>query len=145
VGPVQLPKYLQRPQIVTRLGPNKVETADFDRWAEPLEDNVLRVLVENLTHLLWDDHIAVFPWIGSREAVYRISVNIARFDGRLGGDVILIADWTIIDKEKSNLLLEKRSVIKEASDQSNYEAMVAAKSRALATLCRDIAENISER
>lgn len=142
VGPVQLPKYLERPHIVTRLSPNKIEPADFDRWAEPFEDNVLRILVENLAYLLWDDHIAVFPWIGSTGANYRISVNVTRFDGQLGGEVFLIAAWTIYDKAKNKVLLEKRSVIKEASGQPNYEAMVLAKSRMLADLSREIAEGI---
>ncbi|UCD32303.1 MAG: membrane integrity-associated transporter subunit PqiC [Desulfobacterales bacterium] len=142
VGPVHLPKYLQRPQIITRLSPNKIETADFDRWAEPLEDNVLRVLVENLAHLLWDDHIAVFPWIGSTGVNYRISVNITRFDGQLGGDIFLMAGWAIYDRETNNILLERRSVLKEASGQTGYSAMVSAKSRALADLSREIANGI---
>ena len=48
VGPITLPKYLDRPQIVTRAGSNQLALAEFDRWAEPLQDNVARVLAENL-------------------------------------------------------------------------------------------------
>lgn len=142
VGPVKLPKYLDRPQIVTRISPNKIEAADFDRWAEPLKDNILRVLVENLSLLLWDEHTAVSSWEKSASANYRVSVNVSRFDGQLGGNVFLMVNWTIYNKENNKAILERRSVITEASIQSNYESLVSAKSKALANLSREIAEGI---
>lgn len=142
VGPVQLPKYLNRPQIVTRLSPNEIQAADFDRWAEPLQDNILRVLVENLSHLLSHEHIAVSSWGVPAPANYRVSVNVSRFDGQLGGNVFLMAEWTLYNNEKNQVILEKRSVITEASGQSDYVSLVSAKSTALANLSREIADNI---
>ena len=55
VGPITVPKYLDRPQIVTRSGRNQLALGEFDRWAEPLQDNVLRVLAENLAFLIPTD------------------------------------------------------------------------------------------
>ena len=49
VGPVTLPPYLDRPQIVTRAGRARLILAEFDQWAAPLQDTVARVLAEN-----WD-------------------------------------------------------------------------------------------
>jgi uncharacterized protein len=57
VGPITLPKYLDRPQIVTRASRNQLALGEFDRWAEPLQDNVLRVLAQNLMLLIPTDHI----------------------------------------------------------------------------------------
>src|SRR5215510_6709686 len=48
VGPITMPKYLDRPEIVTRASQNQLTFGQFDRWAEPLQDNVFRVLAENL-------------------------------------------------------------------------------------------------
>jgi uncharacterized lipoprotein YmbA len=48
VGPVELPDYLDRTEIVTRVSPNKLELAQFDQWAESLESNFSLVLAENL-------------------------------------------------------------------------------------------------
>ena len=48
VGPITFPKYLDRPQIVTRASRHQLTLGEFDRWAEPLQDNVSRVLAENL-------------------------------------------------------------------------------------------------
>jgi uncharacterized protein len=52
VGPVTLPKYLDRPQIVTFTSPYALNVAEFDRWAEPLESTFVRVLAENLALLI---------------------------------------------------------------------------------------------
>ena len=142
VEPIELPKYLERPQIITRLSPNKIQPAPFDRWAEPLEDGFLGVLVENLSHLLWTDKIAVTSWAESRHSQYRVSVEIIQFDGQLGKDVFLAARWTIYDKEKNHILLDKRSSLKEPSGTPSYEALVSAESRLLTYLSREIAEGI---
>ena len=47
VGPVTLPEYLNRPQIVTRVGSNRIALADFESWAEPLDGLFARILTEN--------------------------------------------------------------------------------------------------
>ncbi|MGK0172668.1 MAG: putative lipoprotein YmbA, partial [Gammaproteobacteria bacterium] len=51
VGPISVPPYLDRPNIVTRRGANGIELAQLDSWAEPLKDNITRVLVDNLSAL----------------------------------------------------------------------------------------------
>src|SRR5206468_2040571 len=40
---VVLPADLDRPQIVTRTGPNTVHLAEFDRWSSPLRASVVAV------------------------------------------------------------------------------------------------------
>src|SRR5262245_66066254 len=57
VGPIMLPKYLDRPQIVTRASRNQLTLGEFDRWAEPLQDNVTSVLAENLARLIPTDPV----------------------------------------------------------------------------------------
>ena len=62
VGPVTLPKYFDRPQIASRAGRYELAYDEFERWAEPLETNVTRALVEHLARLIPTDRLAVFPW-----------------------------------------------------------------------------------
>ena len=59
VGPVAIPDYLDRPQILTRSGPSELQLAEFERWAGSLEKDVSRVLAENLSTLLEKDHVIV--------------------------------------------------------------------------------------
>src|SRR6266498_1510380 len=47
VGPVTLPPYLDRLQIVTRASQAQLHLAEFDQWAASLQDTVARVLAEN--------------------------------------------------------------------------------------------------
>jgi len=61
VGPVTLPRYLERTNIVTRRG-MEMEVAEFDRWVEPLSESVPRAIAANLTTLLRTERIVVFPW-----------------------------------------------------------------------------------
>ena len=98
--------------------------------------------MENLVHLLRDEHIAVYSWEAPASADYRVAVNVSRFDGQLGGDVLLMAVWTLYNNEKNQAIMEKRSVITEACGQPDYASLVATKSRAVANLSREIAKNI---
>src|SRR5512143_1196413 len=49
IASVNLPDYLDRPQIVTRQSAYELQLAPDDRWAAPLYDLVPRVLVEDIT------------------------------------------------------------------------------------------------
>ena len=42
VGPISLPRHLDRPQIVTMAGPNELRLSEFHRWAEPLQNSITR-------------------------------------------------------------------------------------------------------
>ncbi len=142
VEPVQLPRYLDRPQIVTRDGPNRIRLAEFDRWAEPLKHNVSRVMAESLSALLSAERTVVYPWSTSAAPDYRLAVEITRFDGELGGEVALNARWTISGRNAKEALLRRESSYVETATGRDYEALVAAKSRALASLSREIATAI---
>ena len=48
VKPVALPKYLDRPQVVRFRAPYELTAADYERWAENLDDIVTRVLIADL-------------------------------------------------------------------------------------------------
>ena len=62
IGPVTIPDYLDRRQIVTRSGRNEIVLAEFDRWGGSLDGEITRVLVAGLADRLNSAHIAVFPW-----------------------------------------------------------------------------------
>ena len=52
VGPVKIPEYLDRPQIVT-IGPDKtIQFAQFDRWSETLDLGLARLIRSDFTGIL---------------------------------------------------------------------------------------------
>jgi hypothetical protein len=143
VGPVELPQYVNRPQIVTGNTSNELRHAAFAQWAEPLADNFARVLAENLSLLLGTDRVAVFPWKGPLPMEYQVMVEVTRFLGEPGGEVSLVALWSVIGKDGKEVVVSKKSSFSESSKSQDYEALAAAMSRAVAALSRDIATAIA--
>lgn len=139
VGPVEFPAYLDRQQIVTRINENEVDLAMFHEWAEPLKENFIRVLVENLAALDTGDLFAVYPMRGSSPVDFQLEIEVLRLDGSLGGEVLLIARWTVFGGGTNQMLLTRKSTIKEASGSADYRSLVAAQSRAVEALSREIA------
>jgi uncharacterized lipoprotein YmbA len=142
IGPINLPDYLDRPQIVTRGTSIELKLAEFDRWGEPLGDNLKRVLAKNLSILLCVKTIAFFPWKGGIPIDYRIEMEVLRLDGSLGGNVSLEVWWMVFSGDGKRMLVSKRSTFTEAVGGQDYKSLVGAHSRALGTLSREIAEVI---
>jgi len=144
VGPITLPEHLDRPQIVTRTSRNELRLAEFDRWAGSLKDDFSRVLSENLSILLSTDRVSLYPWRRSMSIDYQVVVDVARFDGELGGDAWLDARWAVLGGRDKEVLSMHTSRISEPSGAQSYAALVGAQSRALGRLSREIAEAIKD-
>ena len=142
LGPIRLPEYLDRPQIVTRTGPNEVRFAEYHRWAGPLADDLSNILAENLSTLLGTNCIALYPWNSTTRIDCRVEIEVSRFDGNPGGSVLLQSRWTVFSKDRERVLGTKTSSFSEPVNGRSYEALVAAQSRAIAALGREIAEAI---
>ena len=142
VGPVELPDYLDRPQIVTRNGQNGLNLAEFDRWGESLKDNTAQVLAENLAVLLPSKKVSTYPWKRSTQVAYQVTVKVTRFDHTEGGETVLAVRWSLLDGAGADLLSrESRHVESPAGD--SYPATVAAMNRALAQFSREVANAIN--
>jgi hypothetical protein len=133
-----VPVYLDRPSIVVRAGGDEVRFSGEHHWAEPLKDGIARVVAENLAAMVPTDAVVVFPWRAPWTVAYRVTMEILRFDGPLGGPVVLNARWRLLDAEGRELTLKAVALSEPAADRS-YAALVAAQSRVLAAVSRDIA------
>ena len=145
VFPVSMPDYLDRPQIVTRVSDNEIKLDEFSRWAEPLKDSFTRALVQNLSTLLDTAKVVRTTRSAGVPMALQVGVEVVQFDGTLGGEVVLIVQWGVFEADGKKLLMGKRSSFKEPTGAATYEALVAAESRAVAALSREIAEAIKTR
>jgi uncharacterized lipoprotein YmbA len=142
---VVVPEYLNRNEIVVNLDNTVYQLAEFNQWAEPLNDNLTRVLAENLTNLLQDDTITVF--LSSDSSIptdYRLEVDVLRLDGNLGSQAALVVQWALLEAEEDELILMRRSEYQEPAADNTYKGLVLAKSRTIETLSRDIAAAIKK-
>jgi uncharacterized lipoprotein YmbA len=140
---VGFPKFLDRPQIVTRKSQNRLEVSEFHRWAGSFSEDFLRVLAENISILLPMSRVAVHPWKDKFSPTHHIKLNVEQFDGQFGKHVILNVTWSVAKQKDENDPVVKNSLIKEAVSTEDYEAIVAAKSRALAELSQEIVSVIN--
>ncbi len=142
VGPVEFPKFLDRPQIVTRKSQHRVEVSEFHRWAGSFSEDFLRVLAKNISMLLPSDRVAAHPWTDQFSPTYSIQLILEQFDGRFDGDVVLNVTWSVWDQKDTNQAIFKHTRIKEPISGDDYDALVAAQSRAIGTLSRAIVDEI---
>jgi uncharacterized lipoprotein YmbA len=145
VGPVTLASYLDRLQIVTRASRNQLRLADFHHWGEPLEDNVPRVLAENLSFLLSTSNVFVHPWRAAPPIDYQVAMEVMRFDADETGSVSLMARWVLSRRGRRETLLTRSTNITVPFGQGSYEEIASAMSKALAGLSREIAAAIQAR
>jgi uncharacterized lipoprotein YmbA len=142
VGPVRLADYLDRPQIVAREVPNRLQVSEVHRWGGSLQDNLLLVLTQNLSLLLGAEQVLVYPWDDPLRPDYQVRMEVRRFDGSPDAEVELDARWSIEAADAAEAGGKGRSLIREAVGGTEVTDLVAAQSRALERLSRDIAAEI---
>ena len=94
VGPIRIPEYLNRQNIVYTRVENALQVASIDLWAEPLGDGMQRVLVLNLTGLLNTQNVSSFPWHPERAPEFGIEVNVLQLEAN-EQQALLTAEWVV--------------------------------------------------
>lgn len=140
--PVRVPNYVDRPQIVTATAKNAYRLNEFQRWAEPLDQNITRVLAANLTQLVPADVLLMNVSSLAKQANLHLAVNILEFHVDPEGQAVLTAQWSI---SKGNAMLsnQQNSYRFEASS-SDYPLMVVGLNKCLNRLNRDIAQTLRQ-
>ena len=143
IGPVDMPAYLDRSQIVSQETAHRLGVDEFHQWAEPLESNFVRVLAVNVANRLPNKMIIRYPW-GVTPADLQVVVLVTRFDAGVPSgaqrQVYLNALWGIFEEETRQApLLTHKSHIKLPVAANDNEALAAVMSRAIGELSREIA------
>jgi uncharacterized lipoprotein YmbA len=141
VGPVSIPAILDSPQIVVTQGPNQVSMNEFNRWASPLQNNISRVVADNLIMMLGTSRVSLAKQSLITDADFRVAVDVQSFESAPGDAATLSAIWTV-RRSKDGKTQVGRTAVREPSLDKGYDALVAAHSRALTRLSQDIAAGI---
>jgi uncharacterized protein len=141
VGPVSVPAVVDRPQIVVTTGPNQVRPEEFNRWASPLQNNISRVVAENLVAVLGTPRVILFSQTLGGDVDYRAVIEVQRFESAPGEAATLDAVWTV-SRTKDGKSQTGRTTVREATSDKGYDALAAAHSRGLARLSREIADGV---
>ena len=140
VGPVGIPEYQNRPQIVTQNENKMLTIAQFDRWGEPLDLALARLVSDNLTVLLEGVTIKIYPWNLAIPVKYQLVLDLVKLESQLDKDLFFAAQWSIIDAQANKMILMKKSEFQLPINPHNYSGLVKTLSQAAASLSREIAD-----
>lgn len=143
IGPVKFPDELGRPSIVTRSSRNQLLINEFHRWGGSLEKIFTRVIVDNMSFLMKTDHVMARPWERYFKPDIRIALDVHGFGGRLGEYGSANVTWMVFMEGRDQPVIVRRSFIKEVVKDTSYDSLVAAQSRVIGRLCRQIFEAVS--
>ncbi len=137
IDPVTVPELVDRPQIVSGLDANRVSIDEFARWAEPLKSQISRVLAADLAQRIPGAIVSSYPQRVDENA-YRVSVDVQSFDSSADGTAMLAVIWSVRQPKREERI-SGRTVVHEPVSGPGYDALVAAHSRALASVAGDVA------
>lgn len=137
VGPVSVPAEVNRPQFTVQVAPNQVAVDEFNRWAAPLNENIARVVAEDLAALLGASQVSTQP-LANFSPDFRVSIEIQRFESAPGKSALVEAVW-VVRKSPGKVSLSGHTLVTEPVSGDNFDALTAAHSRALAKISADLA------
>ena len=144
IGEVEVPDYLNKPEIVTRLSAGRISVHEKERWAGSLPKNIQYVLMSNLSAQLPKYTFLQYPWEEPINDQYRIYVIIDSFDGSTEGAVTLKGRWSLVSKDDSRVLFGESYHYTQKSGQT-LDSVVDVQSRLIQRLSRGIAAKIRSR
>ena len=142
IGPINLPAYTERTAILSLQGPSALVAAPAARWAEPLDKNFARVLVENISLLLNNEQVTALGGVTAADHV-QVVIDVTEFVATADGQALLTAYWQILGSDGHSVLASHKTHYQEAAQDKGTGALVAAMSRTLASLSKDIAQAVS--
>jgi len=143
IGPVKIPEYQDRPQIVTQNKEKMLKFAQFDRWGESLDLGLARLVEEDLTAMLPGAKFTLYPWNTTIAVKYQVVVEIVQLDSELDKDLFLVAQWLVIDAQNTKTMVIRRSEFREPIKPQDYSGLAKTLSTACASLSSEIAEALA--
>jgi len=143
LGPIKLPPYLDRPEVVTRMAPNRLELSKDDRWGESVQNGFTRAMERDLAAQA-GAAVIVFPWYNTVHIDMQVQIDVYRFETDAQGIATLSAKWTILDSTGKNILYTVESNLTQPSKPGDNTEAAAALSRTIGDLSNQIANMLQQ-
>jgi uncharacterized lipoprotein YmbA len=143
VGPVSIPSFLDRPQVVRRQGANELAVDEFHRWGGSLNDDFPRVFSENLAQLLQTSRIVLFPSDLRLKLDFRVLAEIMAFEAGPSNQALLKVRWAVLNPFSEEVLLMREDAYRHSiAPDASVSEQIAALSLTLAAFSRDVASEL---
>jgi uncharacterized lipoprotein YmbA len=140
IDAVHLPPALDRNSLVRGESGNQLSISSQDRWAGDLGEMTRRVLTQNLASRL-PSGMVIAPESPAPPSARGVVIDILTFQPQASGEVVLDADWTLLQGTQSNPVL-RRSVHLTATAAPSAQGEAAAMSTLLGQLADSMAADL---
>jgi len=139
-----LPSYLDRQQVVTRVGSGELKMSSYHLWAEPLGAGIARVISMNLSRLTGSLNIQPIDNFVTLEYSSLLELRISQFESDAADRVVLQCTWKL--QPVRGLPVQARNFRTEvpftATSKEDLSPRIGAMNEALARLSREIARHL---
>ncbi len=142
IGPVDIPRLLNRPQIIYRVNNNEVIISEHNQWAGSLQEEIQEVLIERIIEVSGSQRIMYYPWPSNLRPEFEARIRIDRLDGSPGKDVTLEVHWDLLTSKGKDLIVSRKSQYEILLDDEDFLSYVIAQQTALSKLADEILEEI---
>jgi len=91
---IELPEYLKDSRLVVRPTSHTIKFREVDRWGEPLEDGIARVLAMNLQDQFNDSKYSIFPNRRKEGLRWDLAISFSSFERIANDRVSIAAKWS---------------------------------------------------
>jgi uncharacterized protein len=139
VTPVDVPPQVAKNQFVVQSSDNQVQVLEQERWASLPGDEIRRALSNALTRQLGTIDVFGTPY-PDRVPVYRVKVNVQRFESWPGSHALIDAVWSV-RAVRTQALLTCRTVA-NVPVAAGYDALAVGHQRAVQQISSEIADAV---
>ncbi|MEX3629318.1 MAG: PqiC family protein [Burkholderia sp.] len=139
VPAVNVPEQVAKNQLVVRRGESRVDVLEEHRWASPPADEIRRTLSSALTRRLGTIDVADAP-APPGVPVYRVSVDVQRFESWPGDKAALDAVWSVRSLATQSVMTCRSTLVEKVG--SGYDALVGGHRQAVGELAARIAAGV---
>ncbi|MEO5717960.1 MAG: PqiC family protein [Chthoniobacterales bacterium] len=141
IGPVTLPSYIDRAEIVFASGPNEFQIPTNALWIGSLQENIARTVASDLGQVLGSSNVRAGSELGFNPR-YRVALDLRQFHGISGQEAILELSWRVKDGASGASLSRHSATFHETIIGDGYNPLVAAESRLLGQAAAAIAKSL---
>lgn len=143
IGRPALPSYLDRQQVVTRVGSGELKMSDYHLWAEPLGAGIARVTSMNLGRLTGSANILPIDNYVTLDYTSLLELRVNQFESDGSGRIVLACTWKLQPVRGVPIQAKNfRTEVPFTEAGTNISPRIAAMNEALARLAREIARSL---
>ncbi|MEH6547453.1 MAG: PqiC family protein [Sneathiella sp.] len=145
VGPIQIPGYADRAQIITFDAGSRVTVADFDHWAAPLGDTIKRISSANVAALLGEENVFPYPAdFRPDQRSLQIALEIVDIGQLEDGRAWVNARWHVKRLYDNQVAMRGSGSYEETTTAGDYDSYAEGLSVIFGRLAKDLVASLDK-